>query len=334
GSERRADMSYNKPIHRIAVVGTGVIGASWAAQYLARGFEVLANDPGPNAEANLRKYVDEAWDQLKAIGLAPGASRDRLSFTTNMHEALSNADFVQENGPERPDFKIKLYADMDAITPVDSIIASSSSSLTMSVIQSKCQHPERCLIGHPFNPPHIIPLVEVVGGAKTSPAAIDQAMAFYKSIGKKPIRLHKEVPGHVANRLQVALYKEVMYLIEQGVLSVGDADDAVSWGPGLRWGIMGPNLQFHLGGGAGGIKHFFEGVFAGMVPMFNVLGNPDVTAPALKQKIIDGVAQEAGDRAVEELAKDENEMLIALLGLRAQHGSAKASDAGARVAAA
>ena len=173
-----------------------------------------------------------------------------------------------------------------------------------------------------------------MGGAKTSPAAIEQAMAFYKSIGKKPIRLHKEVAGHVANRLQVALYKEVMYLIEQGVLSVGDADDAVSWGPGLRWGIMGPNLQFHLGGGAGGIKHFFEGVFAGMIPMFNVLGNPDVTAPALKQKIIDGVAQEAGDRAVEQLAKDENEMLIALLGLRAQHSSAKTRDAGTRVAAA
>jgi len=327
-------MSYNKPIHRIAVVGTGVIGASWTAQYLARGFDVVANDPGLNAEANLRKYVDEAWDQLKAIGLAPGASRDRLSFSTNMHEALSKADFVQENGPERPDFKIKLYADMDAVTPVDSIIASSSSSLTMSVIQSKCQHPERCLIGHPFNPPHVIPLVEVVGGVKTSPAAIEQAMAFYKSIGKKPIRLHKEVAGHVANRLQVALYKEVMYLIEQDVLSVSDADDAVSWGPGLRWGIMGPNLQFHLGGGAGGIKHFFEGVFAGMIPMFNVLGNPDVTAPALKQKIIDGVTQEAGDRAVEQLAKDENEMLIALLGLRAQHGSAKTRAAGTRVAAA
>jgi 3-hydroxyacyl-CoA dehydrogenase len=327
-------MSYNKPIHRIAVVGTGVIGASWAAQYLARGFDVVANDPGPNAEANLRKYVDDAWDQLTAIGLAPGASRDRLRFTTNMHEALSDADFVQENGPERPDFKIKLYADMDAVTPVASIIASSSSSLTMSVIQSKCQHPERCLIGHPFNPPHIIPLVEVVGGAKTSPAAIEQAMAFYKSIGKRPILLHKEVPGHVANRLQVALYKEVMYLIEQGVLSVGDADDAVSWGPGLRWGIMGPNLQFHLGGGAGGIKHFFEGVFAGMIPMFNFLGNPDITAPALKQKIIDGVAQEAGDRAVEQLAKDENEMLIALLRLRAQHTSTKARGAGTRVAAA
>src|SRR6266487_4919405 len=168
-------MSYNKPIHRIAIVGTGVIGASWAAQYLARGFDVVATDPAPNAEANLRKYVDEAWEQLKDIGLSPGASRDRLSFTANMKEALSKADLVQENGPERPDFKMKLYADMDEAAPVASIIASSSSGITPSVMQTNCKHPERVLIGHPFNPPHIIPLVEVVGGSTTSAEAIQQA---------------------------------------------------------------------------------------------------------------------------------------------------------------
>src|SRR6266568_9497937 len=171
-------MSYNKPIRQIAIVGTGVIGASWAAQYLARGFDVVATDPAPNAEANLRKYVDEAWEQLEVIGLSDGATRDRLTFTSDLRQALSKADFVQENGPERPDFKIKLFADMDDATPPDSIIASSSSSLTMSVIQSKCRRPERCLIGHPFNPPHIIPLVEVVAGAKTSPEAIQRALAF------------------------------------------------------------------------------------------------------------------------------------------------------------
>ena len=169
-------MSFDKPIHRIAIVGTGVIGASWAAQYLARGFDVVATDPAPNAEANLRKYVDEAWEQLEEIGLSPGASRDRLSFTTDMRQALAKADFVQENAPERPDFKMKLFADMDDATPVDSIIASSSSGITPSVMQSKCKHPERVLVGHPFNPPHIIPLVEVVGGTKTSPEAIQQAM--------------------------------------------------------------------------------------------------------------------------------------------------------------
>jgi len=326
-------MSYNKPIRRVAIVGTGVIGASWAAQYLARGFDVVANDPAPNAQANLRKYVDDAWEQLKAIGLSPGASRERLSFTSNMKEALSNADFVQENGPERPDFKTKLFADMDDVTPPDSLIASSSSGITMSVIQSKCKRPERCVIGHPFNPPHIIPLVEVVGGAKTSPDAIQQAKAFYASIGKKPIHLRKEVPGHAANRLQAALYREVAYLIEQDVLSVADADDAVSWGPGLRWGVMGPSLQWHIGGGAGGIQHFMQHLMDPLVAMFKVLGNPEMT-PDLKQKITEGVLQEAANRSVEQLAKEEDEMLLGLLRLRAQHeGQSPREGRQARVAA-
>ena len=310
-------MSFNKPIHRIAIVGTGVIGASWAAQYLARGFDVVATDPAPNAEANLRKYVDEAWEQLAAIGLIPGATRDRLTFTSNMNEALSKADFVQENGPERPDFKMKLFADMDDATPPDSIIASSSSGITPSVMQSKCKRPERCLVGHPFNPPHIIPLVEVVGGTKTSPEAIQQAMTFYASIGKKPILLHKELPGHVANRFQAALYREVMYVIEQGVLSVEDADDAVSWGPGLRWGVMGPSLQWHLGGGAGGIQHFMDHLMEPLESMFKALGNPQVT-PDLKRTIAEGVMREAGNRSVEQLAKEEDELLVGLLKLRAK----------------
>src|SRR5207249_2214775 len=227
-----------KPIHRIAIVGTGVIGASWAAQYLARGFDVVATDPAPSAEGNLRKYVDDAWEQLEAIGLSPEASRDRLSFTPDMKEALAQADLVQENAPERPEFKIKLFADMDEATPLDSLIASSSSGITPSVMQSKCKHPERIVVGHPFNPPHVIPLVEVVGGAKTSPEAIQRAMEFYASIGKKPIHLRKELPGHVANRLQAALYREMLYIIEQGILSVEETDAAVCYGPGLRWGVM------------------------------------------------------------------------------------------------
>jgi 3-hydroxyacyl-CoA dehydrogenase len=308
------------PVKRIAIVGTGVIGASWAANYLARGFDVVATDPAPNAEANLRKYIDDAWSALTTIGLSPGAARDRLTFTTKMGDALSKADFVQENGPERPDFKMKLYAEMDEATPTESIIASSSSGITPTVMQTKCRHPERCLIGHPFNPPHIIPLVEVVGGAKTSPEAIDQAMAFYASIGKKPIRLRKEIPGHVANRLQIALYKEVLYLIEQDVLSVGDVDDAVCWGPGLRWGIMGPNLQFHLAGGAGGIEHFFEGVFTGLSPVMNGLGTPQIT-PELKQKVAAGVHEEAGSQSVAQLANAENEVLLGLLALRVKAGA-------------
>jgi len=313
-------MNYNKPIKRIAIVGTGVIGASWAAQYLARGFDVVATDPAPNAEANLRKYVDEAWELLTVIGLSPGASRDRLSFTTNLKEALSKADLVQENGPERPDFKIKLYADMDEVAPADSLIASSSSGITPSVMQSKCKRPERVLIGHPFNPPHIIPLVEVVGGLKTSPDAIQQAMKFYAAIGKKPILLNKELPGHVGNRLQAALYREVAYLISQGVLSVADADDAVSYGPGLRWGVMGPSLQWHLGGGAGGIKHFMEHLMDPLESMWKALGNPQVT-PQLKQTIIEGVTQAAANRSVDQLAQEENKVLVGLLNLRANAGN-------------
>ena len=314
-------MSFDKPIRCVAVVGTGVIGASWAAQYLARGLDVIATDPAPNAEDNLRKYVDEAWEQLEQIGLSPGASRDRLSFTKDSKQALAKADLVQENGPERPDFKIKLFADMDEVTPVDSLIASSSSGITPSVMQSACKHPERVIVGHPFNPPHIIPLVEVVGGTKTSPDAIQQALRFYASIGKKPIHLRKELPGHVANRLQAALYREVLHLIQQGVLSVEESDTAVSYGPGLRWGVMGQSLQWHLGGGAGGIQHFMEQLMDPLAAMMKTLGDPQVT-PELKQTIVDGVMREAGGRSVDELAREENEVIIGLMRLRANGASA------------
>jgi 3-hydroxyacyl-CoA dehydrogenase len=313
-------MSLDKPIRRVAVVGTGVIGASWAAQYLARGLDVVATDPAPNAEVDLRKYVDEAWEQLEEIGLSPGASRERLSFTEDSQQALAKADLVQENGPERPDFKIKLFQDMDAATPVDSIIASSSSGITPSVMQSACKHPDRVIVGHPFNPPHIVPLVEVVGGTKTSPEAIQQAMRFYASIGKKPIHLRKEMPGHVANRLQAALYREMLYLIQQDVLSVEEADTAVSYGPGLRWGVMGQSLQWHLGGGAAGIKHFMDHLMDPLAALMKTLGNPEITAE-LKQTIADGVIREAAGRSVDELAREENEVIIGLLRLRADGAS-------------
>jgi 3-hydroxyacyl-CoA dehydrogenase len=242
-----------------------------------------------------------------------------LSFTPNLTVALSQADFVQENGPERPDFKTKLFAEMDAATPPDSILASSSSGITMDVIQSACKRPERCVIGHPFNPPHVVPLVEVVGGAKTSDTTIERAMAFYASIGKKAVRLHKALPGHVANRLQAALYKEVLYLVQQGVVSVADADTAVCYGPGLRWGVMGPSLQWHVGGGAGGIRHFMEHLMGPLAGMMQTLGTPEVTTE-LKQRVADAVLAEAGGRPVEQLAREENEILVGLLALRAQAG--------------
>ena len=312
-------MASHKPIRRIAIVGTGLIGASWAAYYLARGFDVVATDPAPNAEDNLRKYVEEAWELLTEAGLSADASIDRLKFAASMQEALADADFVQENGPERPDFKAKLFADMDDATPPDSILASSSSSLTMDVIQSLCKRPERCVIGHPFNPPHIIPLVEIVGGAKTSEETIKRAMEFYGSIGKKPIRLYKALVGHVANRLQAALYKEILYLVQEGVLSVEDADIAVCYGPGLRWGVMGPSLQWHVGGGSGGIHHFMEHLMGPLAGMMSVLGTPQVT-DELKQIVVDGVVSEAGDKSVDLLAREENKVLVGLLALRKNAG--------------
>jgi 3-hydroxyacyl-CoA dehydrogenase len=311
-------MANNKQVRNIAIVGTGVIGASWAALYLARGFNVIATDPAPNAEADLHKFVDAAWKDLTVIGLSPNASRDQLQFTSDMKKALSNADLVQENGPERPDFKIKLFADMDAATPEDSIIASSSSGITMSVMQSACKHPERCVIGHPFNPPHVIPLVEVVGGAKTSPQTVQQAIKFYESIGKKPIHVRKEVVGHVANRLQAALYREIVYLIEQGVLDVADSDVAVCWGPGLRWGIMGANLLFHLGGGQGGIQHFMDQFTGPLSKWWKDLGTITDFTPEVKQTIINGVTEEVAGRSIDELEHERDAMLLELLATRAR----------------
>lgn len=315
-------MAKSKEIRNVAIVGTGVIGASWAALYLARGLDVVATDPAPNAEANLRKYIDNAWKDLEVIGLSPGASRDRLKFTLDMKKALADADLVQENGPERKEFKIQLYADMDAATRPDAIIASSSSGLTMSVMQSNCKHPERCVIGHPFNPPHVIPLVEVVAGAKTSPETVERVIEFYSSIGKKPIHVRKEVVGHVANRLQAALYREIVYLIEQGVLDVADSDAAVCWGPGLRWGVMGPGLLFHLGGGAGGIQHFMEHLSGPMASWWKDLGTITDFTPEVKQTIIDGVQQEAGKRSIEELGRERDAMLLDLLATRAKEEAA------------
>src|ERR1700691_2775447 len=324
-------MARKKQIQNIAIVGTGVIGASWAALYLARGLNVTATDPAPNAEANLRKFIDAAWKDLTVIGLSPHASRDHLKFTTDMKKALADADLVQESGPERQDFKIKLFADMDAATPEDTIIASSSSGLTMSVMQSACKHPERCVTGHPFNPPHVIPLVEVVAGAKTSPETVERAIAFYTSIGKKPIHVRKEVVGHVANRLQAALYREIVYLIDQGVLDVADSDVAVCWGPGLRWGLMGPNLLFHLGGGQGGIQHFMEQFTGPMAAWWKDLGAITEFNPEVKQTIVDSVSKEANGRSIAELERERDSMLLELLTTRSKEE--KTVSAGADAAA-
>lgn len=310
-------MTNENRIKTIAVVGTGVIGASWATYFLSRGFDVMGTDPGPGAEEKLRDYVNNAWPLLASRGLVTEASRERFSFTTDMQRAVSAADFVQENALEQAEFKAKLFAEMDEAAPPHSILASSSSSLTMDVIQATCKNPQRCIIGHPFNPPHIVPLVEVVGGAKTSEQTIERTMAFYTDIGKKAIRLHKALPGHVANRLQAALYKEVLFLLQQGVLNVQDVDHAVSYGPGLRWGVMGPNLQWHLGGGEGGIQHFIDHLMGSLGSLINSLSGPTIDDD-LRRTVAAGVLEEAKGRTIAELSDQENKIMLDILDLRAK----------------
>ena len=321
-------MSDTKPIRRIAIIGTGVIGASWTALFLAKGLQVVATDIAPNAEAALRQFVEAAWPALKRLGLAPRASQSDLKFTPDLTQAIADVDLVQENGPERIDFKQKLYGQLDELLPAHVIIGSSSSGLTMSEIQKgAATHPERCVIAHPFNPPHLIPLVEIVGGAKTSEATIHRAAEFYTSIGQRTVRLNREMPGHVANRLQAALAREVYYLVAEGVVSASDVDTALSWGPGLRWGIMGNMMLNHLGGGPGGIEHFFHQFSGPMTAWWKTLGSPELT-PEVQKKLVNSVHSEAGSRSIDDLAAERDEVLLGLIELRkkvAESGQAKST---------
>jgi 3-hydroxyacyl-CoA dehydrogenase len=311
-------MSETKPVRRIAMVGTGVIGASWSALYLAKGLQVVATDPAPGAEGRLREFVVKAWPALEQLGLSPGGSQEGLSFTADLAEALKDVDLVQENGPERLDFKQKLYGQMDELLAPEVIIASSSSGIPMSQIQpGAAKHPERCLIAHPFNPPHLIPLVELVAGKQTSEETVQRADEFYSSIGRKTVRVLKELPGHVANRLQSAIAREVYYLVTEGVVSAADVDTALSWGPGLRWGVMGNMMLNHLGGGPGGIEHFLEQFAGPMTAWWKTLGSPVLT-PEVQKTLIDSVHAEIGARSVQELEAQRDEVLLGLLGLRAK----------------
>ncbi|WP_410671493.1 3-hydroxyacyl-CoA dehydrogenase NAD-binding domain-containing protein [Amycolatopsis sp. cmx-4-68] len=269
----------------VAVVGTGVIGASWAAHFLASGLDVVATDPAPGAEERLRQDVTTI--------LPPAdAALDRLRFVADAGEAAAGADFVQENGPEREDVKHALFAVLDEAARPDVILASSSSGLLPSVIARGCpRHPERVVIGHPFNPPHLIPLVEVVPGRDTAPEVVDRAVAFYTSVGKRPIRLSREVPGHIANRLQAALWQEAYSLVERGVATVADIDTAIAYGPGLRWAVLGPFLNQHLSGGAGGLAHVLAHLGPPTEEWWRDLGRVHLT-PELAETLVAGVEAE------------------------------------------
>ncbi|HYZ31367.1 MAG TPA: 3-hydroxyacyl-CoA dehydrogenase NAD-binding domain-containing protein [Crenalkalicoccus sp.] len=304
-------------ITRVAVIGTGVIGASWATWFLARGLDVSAADPAPGAEAALRRAVAAHWPAMEAMGLAPGASPDRLSFAAEPEAALEGAGFVQENGPERLEHKRALFARLDAAAPAGVVLASSSSTLLMSEVQSACtRHPERVVLGHPFNPPHLIPLVEVVGGRGTSEAAIASAMAFYAAIGKKPVRLKREILGHIANRLQAALWQEAVHLVQAGVADVADIDTAIAHGPGLRWALLGPFLNLHLSGGTGGIEHLLAHLGPPTEAMWRDLGTATLTG-GMDATIAAGVRAELATLDEAAMVRRRDAVLLELLRLKA-----------------
>jgi 3-hydroxyacyl-CoA dehydrogenase len=301
---------------RIAVVGTGVIGASWAAYFLAKGFDVAATDPADGAEKRLRTLVDGFWPALERVGLAEGASRSRLRFDRDIRRAVEGCAFIQENGPERIDVKRDLLAKISAVVPSDSLIATSSSGILISDIQDAAACPERVVLGHPCNPPHLMPLVEVVGGRLTSEDAVNKALAFYGSIGKKPIHIRREVKGHLANRLQAALWREAFYLVQQGIASVEDVDTAIAHGPGLRWALHGPFLNLHLSGDAGGIVHVLEHLGPPLESWWRDLGNVTLNKE-LNAAIARGVTEELGGVDLADLTSQRDDALLALLQLKA-----------------
>lgn len=303
-------------VSTIAVIGAGTIGASWSAWYLARGFAVRLSDPDPSRHGFVQNYVASAWPALAktgATGSAALAQRlTQLSFHDHVEDAVQNADFVQENAYERLDLKQALLARIDAALAPDRIVASSTSGFGATALQRDMLQPGRLVIGHPFNPPHLIPLVEVVGGQRTDEAAIEWALAFYRAVGKKPIRIRKEVPGHLANRLQAALWREAVHLVAEGVASVEDVDAAVAYGPGLRWALMGPHLTFHLGGGEGGMRHFVDHLGPPVESWWADLGRPHLT-PQIKDKLVAGMAEAVRGQSVATLSAERDRKLVELL---------------------
>lgn len=303
-------------IRKIGIIGCGVIGASWAAYYLARGFDVSATDPAPDAERQLRELIARDWHLLSKIGLSPGASMDRLSFNADPVAALADVDFIQENGPERVDIKRALLAEITPAIREDVIIASSTSGIRISDIQDAAIHPERVVLGHPFNPPHLIPLVEVVGGKETSPEVIERTLRFYRDIGKKAIHVRREVKGHVANRLQAALFREAFSLVHEGVASVADVDAAISHGPGLRWALLGPFMNLNLSGGSGGIAHVIDHLGPPIETWWADLGTLSSFTPEIKAEAVEGIRDELGGHAVADVENQRDDVLIQLLTLK------------------
>ncbi len=292
--------------------GTGVIGGGWVAYFLAKGYRVVAWDPGAAAEERLAHLVRAAWPALTELGLAEGVSGPDVVFEPDLAAACAQADFVQESAPEDLDLKRRLLADIDAVTPTDVVISSSTSGYGMSEMQVECAHPERTVVGHPFNPPYLIPLVEVVGGDLTDPEVVSWTSEFFRLAGKSVITMDKEVPGFIANRLQEAMWREALHMVAAGEATVEQIDLSITDGPGLRWPIHGPMLTFHLAGGQGGMAHMLDHFGPSLLSPWTRLLAAELT-PELRDAVVEGCEREAGGRSIDELVAERDRGVIAVL---------------------
>jgi carnitine 3-dehydrogenase len=305
-------------VRTVAIVGAGVIGGGWAAHFLRRGFDVVAWDPGPGAAARLEDLVDTAWPSLERLGLSDGAARDRLSVAPTLESALARADFVQESTPESLPAKQAILAAIDEAAPPGVVVASSTSGFGMTAMARDCVRPGRFVVGHPFNPPYLIPLVEVVGGELTDTETVDWAEKFYLSAGKVCLRMEQEVSGFVGNRLQEALWREALHMINSGQATVQQIDDSIVYGPGLRWALMGPILTFHLAGGQGGMAHMLDHFAPALLEPWTRLDAPSLT-PQLRDLVVAGAVEAAGGATVSELERRRDAFLVDLLLLLEKH---------------
>jgi carnitine 3-dehydrogenase len=305
-------------VRTVAVIGTGVIGGGWAAHFLRMGYHVVAWDPGTDAAERLSALLDMAWPSLERLGLREGASRSRVRFAGTLDEALAEADFVQESSPEVLAAKVALLGAIDSGTRPGVVVASSTSGFGMSDMAVDCVTPGRFVVGHPFNPPYLIPLVEVVGGGATEPATVAWAEAFYTVAGKVCLTLDHEVPGFVGNRLQEALWREALHMIDSGQATVEQVDESIVHGPGLRWALIGPILTFHLAGGPGGMAHMLDHFGPALLEPWTRLEAPPLTAQ-LRDRLVTGAAKVAGGLTVTELEQRRDAFLVDLLLLLDKH---------------
>lgn len=308
----------------MAVIGTGVIGAGWAAHFLRMGLDVSAFDPAPGAEGRLRRLVADTWPTLERLGLRAGADQERLSFSHDLEAAVADAELVQESTREDGPTKIRVLAAIDAVAAPDTVVASSTSGFSMTMLQRDCVHAERFVVGHPFNPPYLIPLVEVVGGERTGPAVVDWTVAFYTHFGKYGLKMTRELPGFLGNRLQEAMWREALHMVAAGEATVEEIDASIAYGPGLRWALMGPCLTFHLAGGEGGMGYMLDHFGAALLEPWTRLDAPELT-PELRARMVEGCLREAAGRSIHELERERDEFLVDLLGVLERYPSSRTS---------